>query len=259
MIEILIQSNMHHKGERMLRALAAAAPVPHAAVDKPTGRAAVLMTYGVGDPERMKIVEAHRARGGTSVLWDMGYFATKDFIGGMRFSVNDWHPQKLLDRAPRDSSRWDKLHLPLRNDYDPKGPIILAGMGPKTRAITDNPHWELVALGKLKRRFPKHQIIFRPKPGRSYPTIPCSLIDASSPIEHVLKGASLVVCRHSNVALDACVAGVPFESSDGAATWLDGKPYTPQNRLELLWRCMFFNWRPNEAAEAWKMVLKCVS
>jgi hypothetical protein len=256
-MEILIQPNMHHKGLRMLQALVATAPAPHTVVDRPSGRARVLMTYGVGDPERMKVVEEHRARGGTSVLWDMGYFATKDFIGGMRLSVNEWHPQRLLDRAPRDSSRWDALHLSLRNDYDPKGPIILVGMGPKTRAIVSDPHWEVAALAKLKRRFPRHRIIFRPKPGRSHPTIPCQ-IDGRSPIEQVLKGASLVVCRHSNVALDAVVAGVPFEASDGAAKWLDGKPYTAENRLELLWRCMWFNWRPDEAAQAWKMVLKCL-
>ena len=257
MIEILIQPNMHHKGLRMLQALVDTAPVRSTVVSEPTGRARVLMTYGPGDPIRKAWLAAHRARGGTAVLWDMGYFATKDFIGGMRFSVNDWHPQKLLDLAPRDSSRWDALHLPLRSDYDKKGPIILVGMGPKTRAIIDETNWEIMTYHRLRRRFPDRRIIFRPKPGRASPAVPCAT-DGRTPIEQLLRGASLVVCRHSNVACDAVVAGVPFEASDGAAKWLDNKPYTPENRLEFLWRLMYFNWRADEAAQAWGMVLKCV-
>ena len=257
MIEILIQPNMHHKGLRMLQALTATALVPCTVVDKPSGGARVLMTYGPGDSARMAWLGEHRERAGTTVMWDMGYFATKDFIGGMRFSVNDWHPQKLLDLAPRDSSRWDALRLPLRNDHDPKGPIILVGMGPKTRAIVDETNWEITTYHRLRRRFPSRRIIFRPKPGRAHPAVPCAT-DGRSSIEQLLRGASLVVCRHSNVACDAVVAGIPFEASDGAARWLDNKPYTPDNRLEFLWRLMHFNWRPDEAAQAWEMLLKCV-
>jgi len=256
-MEILIQSNMHHKGLRMLRALVESAPVPYRVVDEPTGKASILMTYGPGDKVRKEWLSEHRARGVTTIMWDMGYFATKDFIGGMRFSVNDWHPQHLLDRAPADCSRWDALKLPLRNDHNPKGPIILVGMGPKTRAIVDETDWETRMLKKLHKRFPKHRVIHRPKPGRPHPNLPCPT-DGRTPIEVLLRGASLVVCRHSNVACDAVLAGVPFEAIDGAAKWLDGKPYTPEVRHEFLCRLMWFNWRADEAAAAWKMVMQCV-
>jgi hypothetical protein len=256
-MEILIQSNMGEKGRRMLNALASTAPIPHTVVEAPSGRATVLMTYGPGDKVRKQWLAEHRARGGVTVIWDMGYFATKDFVGAMRFSANEWHPQHLMDRAPADGSRWDALRLPLRADANPKGPIILVGMGPKTRAIIDETDWESRMFVKLRKRHPGRQIIFRPKPGRPHPTLPCET-DGHSPIESLLKGASLVVCRHSNVACDAVLAGVPFEASDGAARWLADKPYTPENRLEFLRRLMWFNWRPDEAAAAWGMVLKCV-
>lgn len=258
MIEILLQANMSNKGQRMLRALAEAARAPCIVVDRPTGKARILMTYGPGDKVRKQWLAEQRARGATTVIWDMGYFATKDFRGGLRFSVNHWHPQALLNLAPADSSRWDALKMPLRSDANPRGPIILVGMGQKTRAIIDETDWEARAYQKLRKRFPGRQIVFRPKPGHGIPPrLPCHS-DNRTPIEQLLKGASLVVCRHSNVACDAVVAGVPFEASDGAATWLDGKPYTPDNRYEFLSRLMFFNWKAAEASMAWKMVLKCL-
>jgi len=257
-IEILLHANMGAKGQRMLQALADASPVPCTVVNKATGNAQVLMTYGPGDPERRAALHAQRARGRQTVIWDMGYFATKDFVGGMRMSVGHEHPQHLLDIAPNDASRWNALRLPLRNDYDPKGPIILVGLGPKTRAIGAlGETWERTTFDRLRRKYPGHRVVFRPKPRRPHPNLPCET-DATSPIEYVLKGASLVVCKHSNVAVDAVVAGVPVEASDGAIRWMDGKLYTPSNRLEFLQRLMWFNWRPNEAADAWGMILKCV-
>lgn len=257
-MEILIQANMINKGRRMLEALAETAPMPNTVVDRPSGHAKVLMTYGPGEKLRKQWLTEHRARGGTTVVFDIGYFATKDFKGGLRFSVNHWHPQALLDRAPADSSRWDALGLPLLDGYSQHGPIILVGMGAKSRAIAEEPDWEMRAAQKLMKRFPGRKIIYRPKPGHgAHPRLPFQA-DNRTPIEQLLKGASLVVCRHSNVACDAVLAGIPFEASDGAATWLADKPYTRENRYEFLSRLMWFNWRSTEAAAAWEMVLKCV-
>ena len=75
-----------------------------------------------------------------------------------------------------------------------------------------------------------------------------------TPIEQVLAGARLVVCRHSNVAVDAVIAGVPFECEDGAAYWLQGKPYTVENRLDLLHRLCWWQWTCYEAPAAWRFI-----
>lgn len=256
-MEVLIEPGMTPKGCRMLEALAACAPRPCTVVDKPSGHAKVLVIYGVGHPGRKLLAEQHRARGGRLVLFDIGYFAQQAFVGAMRFSIDRPHPSpNLLDLAPADGSRWAALKIQLRDDFDPKGPIILAGLGQKTKAILPpgQKAWEEQAFQQLRKRFPGREIVFRPKPrSLPYPQLPCR-IDAASPIEAVLKGASLVVVKHSNMALDAAVAGIPFEAEDGAARWLVGKPYTPANRLELLQRTMWFNYHPSEAAQAWQMI-----
>jgi len=251
-VEILIEPNMSTYGTAMLKALA---KIEGKVVSAPTGNDKALMIYGVGHRSRKEIAERHLASGGRLVLWDLGYCRDK-FIGAMRLSFNEWHPQNYLDLAPLDSSRWDRMHVSLRNDFDPEGPVVLIGLGPKTRAIISDPDWEMKTYFELKARFPKRKVIFRPKPKRPYPVFKCEL-SIGEPIEAALKGASLVVVRHSNVAVDAVIAGIPFEASDGAAKWLEGKPYTPKNRLEFLWRLWHFNWTANEAKEAWRMIHRC--
>lgn len=256
-VEILIEPAMSVHGTKMLRALAQTAPMPCKVVGKPSGDARTLVIYGVGHLSRKVLAERHRAAGGQLVLWDLGYLRDR-MPGAMRLSVNDWHPQRLLDRAPLDSSRWDRMHLPLRNDCDPAGPVILVGLGPKTRAIIEDRDWEAVKFAELSKRFPGRRIIFRPKPRRPHPSLHCQT-DATSPIETLLRGASLVVVRHSNVGVDAVVAGIPVEAEDGAVKYLDGKEYSPQNRLEFLWRLAHFNWRADEAKGAWRMIEKCLA
>jgi hypothetical protein len=71
------------------------------------------------------------------------------------------------------------------------------------------------------------------------------------PIEEALVGARLLVCRHSNCAIDATIAGVPFECEDGAAWWLAGKPFTAAARLDFLHRLCWWQWRHEESAQAW--------
>jgi hypothetical protein len=253
--EILMSPGMTLKAQNLLRAMAATAPPGWAVVERPSGAAVALMAYGAGQVERKQLLDAHRARGGRLVLWDVGYFAQGYAKGYLRMSVDHNHPQHLLDLAPLDSSRWDALGLSLRNDASPRGPTILVGMGPKSQV--HDAGWEIRTFHKLRKKDPVRRIIFRPKPRRAHPRLPCPT-DARSSIEQVLKGASLVVTKHSNVALDAVLAGVPIQCEDGAAKWLDGKEYTPQNRLELLWRVMWFNYRAEEAALAWTMIDKCL-
>ena|SRR3990167_7173708 len=86
-----------------------------------------------------------------------------------------------------------------------------------------------------------------------HPTLNCTINDVD-PIEALLKGASLVVVRHSNVSVDATIAGVPFECEDGAAVWLTQKDYTPENRLNFLRRVAYWQWHKGEVKEAWRFL-----
>lgn len=209
-----------------------------------------LMLFGVGADAHSKARDHHVKAGGKAMLWDLGYFGRRKETGYVRGSINTDHPQALIDRAPTDPSRWDALGIRLREDYKRDGHIILVGLGRKSRAYFGD-GWEQAKYTELVKRFPPSRIVYRPKVDGDIVVLPCAR-DGTTPIESLLRGAALVVCKHSNVACDAAVAGVPFESTDGAAMWLAGRDYTQANRMEFLQRLAWFQWRPSEAKEAWQ-------
>lgn len=206
-----------------------------------------LVLFGVGaephDIARSKQVDA----GGHALLWDLGYIGRKKITGYLRISIDTDHPQQWLDRTPSDPSRWKKHGIQLREDADPTGPILLIGMGRKSILQLNAQDWERAKLQEIKRRFPGRLVIRRPKSR-----------DEKTPIEQLLRGASLVVCRHSNVAVDAAIAGVPFEAEDGAAIWLLKREFTRENRLDFLQRLSWWQWKCSEAAQAWAFAKRVV-
>jgi len=218
------------------------------------GRSDWLVLYGVGygahdDARRRQVL-----RGGHAALLDLGYFGkAKDGLGYTRVSVDRDHPQHLLDRAPADAARWARHDLALRDEADPAGPIVLVGLGRKSREYLKASDWEGRKLAELQERFPGRRILHRPKPKQEFVRLSCDR-DVTTPIAQLLHGASLVVCRHSNVAIDAAVAGVPIEVEDGAAQWLAAREFTRANRLDFLQRVSWFQWQPGEAPEAWQFI-----
>jgi len=214
-----------------------------------------LVLFGVGHAERAPARTAHVQSGRHAILWDLGYFGRKKLEGYCRTSIDADHPQAWLDKTPNDASRWNAHSIALQEDYDPKGHIVLVGLGYKSRVYLGLTNWEQTKLAELRQRFPDRKIIYRPKPRRpspkhSWPKLDCST-DSTSPIRTLLDGASLVVCRHSNVAIDATIAGIPFESEDGAAMWLLQRPFTPENRLTFLHKLSWWQYRQEEAEKAW--------
>lgn len=212
-----------------------------------------LMLWGVGAPENDAARRRHVAAGGRALLWDLGYVCREKEVGHAKMSVDHDHPQQWLDRTPPDATRWDRLRTPLRRDHDPSGHIVLVGMGRKSRAYLHCDDWERRTFKALQAEFPGRRIVHRPKGEDDDYRLPCDR-DWQSPIAHVLAGASLVVARHSNVCVDAVIAGVPFRSEDGAATWLNGKEFSAANRRDFLRRLAWWQWKAVEARQAWAFV-----
>lgn len=251
-VEVLRSNRSSPSAAAMLEALTVAMRAAGETFTETTeyrGDAEWLMLFGVGAAAHTEARDRHVKSGGKVMLWDLGYFGRRKAPGFIRGSINDDHPQAWLDRAPTDPSRWNAQGIRLREDFRAAGHVVLVGMGRKHRSYSGS-GWERQAFADLLKRFPAARIVYRPKNDADQVILPCAR-NSTSPIEHLLNGASLVVCRHSNVAIDAAIAGVPFECSDGAAMWLKAKEFTRENRLDFLRRLAWFQWRPDEASEGW--------
>lgn len=247
--EVLLP-HIARRGRAMLEAMIAAAPIRCHVTEQYEGRAAMLMSYGLGHRVRRQWTSAHVENGGKLVGWDMGYW---DRDHTMRVTVGGDHPKALPDMPATRS-------VPtLREDCDPSGPIILVGMGRKSREQFGlwGQQWELRTLAAIRAAYPGRRVLYRPKKPEQMPGVEI----AEGEIADVLRGASLVVCRHSNVAVDACVAGVPVVCEDGAARALYGSdlaaPVIPSvaQRQRFLENLAWWQWLPTEAREAWRFLL----
>lgn len=258
-VEVLIPDNLSRTGLAMMEAMARtlrADPKVKCRVTKIyEGISDILMLYGVGAPAMAHAHVEHRRAKKHVIMWDQGYFGRKKLIGYLRASIDHWHPQALLSISPYRTDRWDAHGIYLREFYRQGGPIILIGIPPKSHVYLGeiSEGWELRKYQEIQQRFPGRKVIYRPKPRRAHPHLPCQT-DSTSPIEELLHGASLVITRHSNVAVDAIIAGVPVECEDGASMWLRGKLFDPFNRLDFLQRLAYWQWHPGESYEAWQFL-----
>lgn len=259
--EIFLPPGTNGTGRVILRALADEAPnagVRAQITEAYRGNCEWLVIWGVGADDRSALRARHIAAGGWVQLWDIGFFRRTKYDGACKVSINDDYATRWLDATEPDPRRWNEVALPLRNDCDPAGHIVLAGIGPKQRAYQPwLVNWEARKLAELKRRFPGRRIVYRPKPKREFVKLPCET-DANSEIGEVLRGAALAVCNHSNVAIDAVLAGVPYESEDGVSTWLRGKPYTPEARHDFCRRIARWQYKRGEMVEAWRFLRRMV-
>lgn len=247
--EILTDPSMCARGSRMLQAMIAAAPIPVTVGTVYRGDSDLLMTYGMGHLVRRKWWMEHLRKGGHCIGWDLGYWGREQ--GAMRVSIDHDHPQAWL--RSEAAERWDSQGIQLRHDAR-KGPVLVVGLGLKSSKALGLRHgdWERQTIQKLRQE--GHAVLFRPKKERDAIG---GVKTSTGPIEKALQGVSLVVCRHSNVAVDACIAGVPVRCEDGAALALYQSNQSPaeHERLQFLRSLAWWNWRPDEAREAWKYLL----
>lgn len=251
-LDILCNSQTNRKARPLLEALqrgAEAAGFDARLVDHAQVRPkAWLFVYGLGGLDRV-----HYASRGRVVAFDLAYWDRKGTSRKYRVSIGGFHsPDRIFNGNYPGPMRWQAAAMPIvPKGGDPNGPILLVGNGPKSTAV-GAAGWTAEKSRELRKVFPDRKVWHRPKPDRMVePGVLCDAVVTEEPIEEVLKRVSLVVCRHSNVAVDACRLGVPVVCEDGAAASIypkhfDGEQPGLRRRTEFLHRLAWWQWSPSE-------------
>jgi hypothetical protein len=217
-----------------------------------------LVLYGLGAPDRCR----HATRPNL-IAFDVGYWERKASYRKFRVSIGGYHPPSWIFRGPRPSpERWESACLPIQKRGDRNGPILLVGNGPKSTAVGAE-GWAAAKSREIRAAFPGKTIWYKPKPNR--PHEPGVVYDAvvEGNIDDVLAKCSLVVCRHSNVSVDACRLGVPAVCEDGAGAAifpgaLADFEHQPESQLreEFLHRLAWWQWtrRECESGAFWQWI-----
>jgi len=225
------------------------------------GKCKNLVLWGFGGKVQQQAIKEHRAKGRSVIILDIGYFG-RDYgyrRSHARMSINEWHPQNLLQYAPNDPYRFNQNNIKLVDTYKPNGHILLCGLGRKSKAFLghNDMNWEKGMVARLNKFYPHVPIAFRPKP-RGTETITGCIVAYDGDIKQWLKNCRLVVSNHSNVSVDACIHGVPAICTDGIGAAIYPSEIskelilTREERIDFLARVAYFNWGPHESRDMMK-------
>jgi hypothetical protein len=193
-------------------------------------------------------MRAHVAKGGHAVALDLAYWSRHRKV---RLTVDAPHPQALIMAKDYPPDRLLLDSPPIVDNWrNPHGQVIIAGIGRKATVqygAETVEAWEAAMADEARRRWPLRQVVRRPKPL------------SPGPPDHALRGASLVVTWHSNIAVDAVRLGIPAVCRDGAAAAVcpseipdDPRPLPQEVRRRFLSNLAWFQWDPaNEARACW--------
>lgn len=202
--------------------------------------------------------------------WDLGYWdrrPRRDKKDGYhRLAVNDWDTcRHMLCAMPGDRLAEHQIEL---KPWGSKGEsVLIAGMSEKaagTHGFAPG-QWERETLA-LVRQLTTRPIIMREKPKGPKPAGPS--------IEDELSRSHFVISHHSNVSVDAVIAGVPHWCRKGVGRWhaqtdhwktdssvIENPPYVMSDnaRLQFLQDVSYAQWRPSEmrTGAAWETI-KCI-
>lgn len=259
LIDCLITPGTMWKGRRLIEAVhegAVKAGLDSRIVTNGKPRSgAYLALYGLGGSDRIKYAGQPNV-----ISFDAGYWERKLDLETRKYrvSIGGFHCPERIFRGPNHGpDRWNESGLRIdEKGGDPNGPILLVGNGPKSNRIGAS-NWCAEMSRNLREWFPQHQIWYRPKPRRAHDQgVDYDALAEGKDIDKVLAQCSLVVCRHSNVAVDAARCGTPCLTEDGAAKALYMKPDEhfwkaygqPEcnTRIEFLHRLAWWQWSAGE-------------
>lgn len=230
---------------------------------RPDARVAVF--YGLAQGCRQIFAE-YVAAGRKAVYIDLGYWGRRKrtrWDGFHKLSVNDRHPTAYFQRVPHADDRFCHFDIPIK-PWRAKGDhIIIAGMSAKAAAAEGfrPEQWEREVIAKL-RKLTRRPIIYRPKPNwnEARPIIGAEMI-CDPDLSRALDGCHAVVTHHSNVAVDAILAGVPAFVWKGVAMPMASSdlrriedPAMPDGREQWAADVAWTQWSVDEmnSGEAWR-------
>lgn len=241
-----------------LQALSAEAPGKHLRVTPTTtyqGGADLLLIWGPGHPARFEPMRRQLAAGGHVLACDLAYWHRDRKI---RVSIDAAHPQRWVLSRDWPAARLKADHVPIRDAWNPDGPVLVAGIGDKAKvqygaAVVEA--WEAAKIRECQQR--GRLVVYRAKQRGQ-----------GQDIDAALAGKSLVITWHSNVAVDAMRLGIPVICRDGAAAAVYGpdlpadvmpRPIDPVLRDRFLRNLAWFQWAPIEAREMWGWLQEMLS
>lgn len=186
----------------------------------------VAIFYGFGGGLRRVFEDYRRKR--RAFYIDLGYWGRRKrtrWDGYHKIVLNSRHPTDYMQRRVHGPERFHQFGIPIQPWREGGDHIIVAGMSAKAAAAEGfrAEQWERTAIAKL-RQLTNRPIIYRPKPNwDGARRIDGSRMDCETPLAEALRNCHAVVTHHSNVGVDAVLAGVPVISADGVATLMGSR------------------------------------
>lgn len=223
----------------------------------------VAVFYGY-TPTLRGIMADYVKAGLKAVYIDLGYWMREGLRGYHKLSINSRHPTAYFQREKHGPERAKAVGISAKPWRERGQHILLAGMGDKAANVEGKAveSWERQALEALQRTT-KRRVIYRPKPSwlQAKPIVGTVYSPKDQALESVLENCHAVVTHHSNVAVDALVAGVPSFCWQGVAAPLSlqdlaqiEEPFYPPARDQWISDIAYTQWSVDEmaAGRAWQ-------
>lgn len=177
------------------------------------------------------IFEHYRTTPGLKAVYiDLGYWGRREggrFSGYHKIVVNARHPTAYLMDVCRSADRFERFGVQIKPWRRDGQHILLAGMGDKGAAAEGflPEEWERKTIAHI-RSVSDRPIVYRPKPSwkQARPIFGTRYSHRDTPVEREFENCWAVVTHHSNVAVDALLAGIPAYAMGGVAMKLQQWP-----------------------------------
>lgn len=185
----------------------------------------VAFMYGMSPHHRM-VFDALRARGMPVFTLDLPYWGRDPDVYRCyyKLALNAYHPDVTGQEHPPDRFRvFGKVFQPMQDN--PDGHFLVAGLSQKGEQLYKCAGWDWQVATILAQT--GREIVFRPKAALDLRGAPvgCRLSSQKTePVGNVLRNCYAVVTHHSNVALDAAIAGIRSVSFLGPGRALGAWP-----------------------------------